>query len=193
MPSTFHPLPLISLSAATRLHRSTTAAQLDDPALSQMTDLRQGPCVVADHLDGLDETLHVMLRAQVHMAFVAGVGGEIIGMVGREDLQGEKPVQRALADHVHHEELALDHVMAPTTAWQVVTYSQLAHTRLGDLVATLREHGLRYLVVVDGQGQGVTLRGVFSARRLEAALGVSLLADLHSRNFAELEATLASR
>jgi hypothetical protein len=44
--------------------------------------------------------------------------------------------------------------------------------------------------VAPGAG-GPLLRGVFSARHLETALGLSIDADLHSRNFAELEASLA--
>jgi hypothetical protein len=35
------------------------------------------------------------------------------------------------------------------------------------------------------------LRGLFSARQLEAALGMAIRGDLHSRNFAELEQVLS--
>lgn len=195
MPSTtpFHALPLHGLSSSPALVEASQTADPADPALSQMTDLRRGPCVVADHLDDLDGTLHVMLRARVHMAFVTGVDGELLGHVSRDDLQGEKPLLKALADHVRHEELTLEQVMTPVSQWQVVTLDSLTHARLGDVVATLRAHSLRYLLVLAPQGPQQAVCGVFSAQRLEQALGVPVGADLHSRNFAELESVLGGR
>jgi hypothetical protein len=190
--SEFHSLPLQSVPGAPGLATAVAAASLQDPALSQMTDLTHGPCVVADHLDGLEATWHVMLRAQVHMAFVAGVDGGIIGMVSRDDLKGEKPVQRALAAGVHHQELALEQLMTPVSAWQVLDASRLAHARVGDVVTTLREHSLRYLLVAEKHEGVPQLCGLFSARRLEMALGTAIDADLHFRSFAELESVLGS-
>lgn len=186
----YHSLPLTGVSAAPALAPITAPAALADPALVQMTDFRQGPCVVVDHMDGLDATLNVMLRSQVHMALVSGVDGEVLGMVSRDDLQGEKPVQRALADHIKHDDLVVQHVMTPASAWQVANVAELNHARLGDVVATLREHSLRYLLVVEPHAERPVLRGVFSARHIEAALGMPIGADLHSNNFAELESSL---
>ena len=66
------PLPLQSLQRAPRLPKVQRAAQAHDPALSLLTDLHHSPCVVASHRDGLDATLHLMMRAGVRMVFVAG-------------------------------------------------------------------------------------------------------------------------
>jgi hypothetical protein len=187
----FHVLPVVGVPVAPALPVGQPNARPEDPALSQMTDLRVAPCVVADHLDSLAQTLHVMARARVHMALVTGVDGALVGMVTRDDLHGERPVQLALADRVPHAELALERVMTPLAQWQVVAVAQVEHASLGDVVATLHAHSLRYLLVVAPGAGGPLLRGVFSARHLETALGLSIDADLHSRNFAELEASLA--
>ena len=80
--------------------------------------------------------------------------------------------------------------MTPVDQWPVISSAAAAHARVGDIVATLQEQSLRYLLVVDQQAGEPVLRGLFSARQLEAALGLEIGADLHSRSFAELEATL---
>ena len=163
----------------------------DDPALAVFTDLAHGPCVVVSHRDGLDATLHVMMRAGVRMAFVSGSDGELSGMVTAEDIQGERPVLRSSASHVPHGELTVADVMVPLGQWDTVELSTVRTARLGDVARTLSAHGLRYLLVTQvKQGQTV-LRGLFSARRLEQALGTRLDHDLHSRSFAELEQALA--
>ncbi len=192
MPSNehFRPLPLARLAGAPALPTVLQTAGLDDAALSLFTDLRHSSVVIASHQDGLDQTLHVMKRAGVRMVFVTGVRSELIGLVTADDLQGERPVLRALADHVRHQELALEHVMTPVSQWQVIAMSQLAGARVGHIVATLREHGLRYLLVTEVQEGQTSLRGLFSARRVELALNTVIEGSLQSRSFADLEAAL---
>lgn len=188
--ATFHSLPLTGLSSAPALPRPRARAEPGDPAMSQMTDLRSAACVVADHLDSLAQTLHVMQRAGVHMVLVTGVDGQMIGMVSRDDLHGERPVQRALADGIAYTDLPLERLMTPLSQWLVADLGNIEHACLGDVVATLRSHSLRYLLVVAREKGQAMLHGLFSARHLEAVLGTVIEADLHSRNFAELEALL---
>lgn len=186
----FQRLPLTTVSGQPQLPPATHAASLTDPAISQMTDLRLAPCVTVDHRDGIPATLHVMQRAGVRMAFVAGVGGELIGLVTVDDLQGERPLLRAINDHVAVDELTLEQVMMPRAEWRVIDAWQIEHSRIGNLAATMREHGLRYLLVAERGQHGSLIRGIFSARRLEAALGIELGNGSRSRSFAELEAAL---
>lgn len=186
----FQLLPLTHVAGQPHLPPAGLKAAVPDPAISQMTDLRLGACVKVDHHDGIAPTLHVMQRAGVRMAFVTGVGGELIGLVTADDLQGEQPMRRAMSDRVGFEELTLDQVMIPLGQWQVLDAWQVEHSRIGHVAATMRRHGLRYLLVVERQTKSTEIRGVFSARRLEQALGIELGAALHSRSFAEIEAAL---
>lgn len=187
----FQLLPLTPMAGTAQLPQVGQKATLTDPATSLLTDLRHGACVTVDHLDGLASTLHVMQRAGVRMAFVTGVGSTLIGLVTADELQGEGPMLRAMADHVRLEDLTLDQVMVPLSRWQVLDAFQVEHSRLGNVAATMREHGLQYLLVADRHEQGMQLRGVFSARRLERALGIELAPRLRSRSFAEIGAALA--
>lgn len=187
----FKPLSLRSLSVAPRLPQVQRSAQPHDSALSLLTDLHHSPCVVASHRDGLEQTLHLMMRAGVRMVFVSGSDGELVGMVAAEDLQGERPVLRASAHQVGHHELTLADIMVPVTQWDAVDLADVRTAQLGDIAATMREHGLRYLLVTQRKNDVVVLRGLFSARRLEMAMNTTLEPDLHSRSFAELEQVLA--
>jgi hypothetical protein len=186
----YKPLKLSPLLHAPKLPNVHRSARPDDPALSLLTDLHHAPCVVAQHHDGLGQTLHLMMRAGVRMVFVAGADGQLAGMVTAEDLQGERPVQHASNRQVGHHELTLADVMVPLVHWASVDLADVRSARLGDVAATLQEQGLRYLLVTQHKPEGATLRGLFSARRIELALHTSLEHDLHSRSFAELEQAL---
>lgn len=185
------PLTVQSLALAPSLPKVQRSARPHDPALSVLTDLMQAPCVVADHSDGLEPTLHLMRRAGVRMVFVTGADGELVGMVAAEDLQGERPVQRASARQVRHHELTLLDIMVPVTQWETLDITQVRVAHIGEIVATMREHNLRYLLVTQKKDGVTMLRGLFSASRLERALNTTIEPDGHSRNFAELESVLA--
>jgi len=193
MPSAFgfKPLPLHAVHKAPSLPQAQRHASPNDPALSLLTDLHHGPCVVASHRDGLSETLHLMMRSGVRMVFVAGSDGALVGMATAEDIQGERPVLHASRHHVQHHELTLADVMVPVARWDTVDMAEVRHARLGDVAATLHEHGLRYLLVTQRKQGETVLRGLFSARRLEMAMQTAIEPDLHSRSFAELEQALA--
>lgn len=193
MPHThrFKPLPLATMSVAPDLPTVQRSCLPHEPALNLLTDLRHSACVVASHRDGLDQTLHLMLRAGVRMVFVAGADGQLVGMVTAEDIQGERPVVRASSQKVHHGELTLSDVMIPVSHWDTVDLAQVRTARLGDVAATMHEHGLRYLLVTQTKNGSTMLRGLFSARRLEMAMNTTIEPDLHSRSFAELEQALA--
>ena len=81
--------------------------------------------------------------------------------------------------------------MVPVTQWDTVDVAQVRVADVGEIVATMREHNLRYLLVTQKKGGSTVLRGLFSASRLEQALNTMIEPDLHSRNFAELELVLA--
>ena len=148
--------------------------------------------VVAGHRDRLDQTLHLMMRAGVRMVFVAGADGALVGMVTAEDLQGERPVVRASSHHVPHSELTVSDVMVPLHRWPTVDLGRVRTARLGEIAATMHEHGLRYLLVTQTKHGQTTLRGLFSASRLERAMQTVIDSDLHSQSFAELEMALAT-
>ena len=190
--SRFMPLATTSLARPPRKPETTCRATLADRALSVFTDLRYSAIVTADHLDHLGETAELLLKSGVHMGFVSDVHGRIVGMVSAEQLGGERPLQRAMAANVRHDELTLEDLMAPLSDWAVIDAGELAHARVGDIVETLHATGQRYLFVTEKlEDDEVALRGLFSARRIEEALEAAIDSDGHAHSFAELGSLLA--
>jgi hypothetical protein len=70
--------------------------------------------------------------------------------------------------------------------------SDLHGTKVGHVVATLRNTGRQHAVVVDAEANGrQTVRGVFSATQIARQLGIALQTGEIARTFAEIEALLA--
>lgn len=189
--SRFRSLLLTGLTRPPRQARVHTHATLTDPAWSVFTDLRYSACVTVDHLDRLGTTAELLHKCGVHMGLVTDARGDIVGMVSAEALRGERPLQRASAARIHHDELTLEDLMAPLSDWAVVDVEELTHARVGDIAQTLHATGQRYLFVTEHIDGECVLRGLFSARRIESALQAHLPEDGHAHTFAELESMLA--
>lgn len=187
----FRALPLSSMTTAPELPKWQRLASPDDPALGLLTDLQHSPCVVAHQQDGLDQTLHLMLRAGVRMVFVSDAEGTLVGVVTADDIQGERPVVHASARQMSRHELTVADVMVPVTQWDTVDLSTVRNASLGDVAETMHQHDLRYLLVTQKKGGKTMLRGLFSATRLEMAMNTTIEPDLHSRSFAELGQVLS--
>ena len=188
--SRFMPLPTAALSRPPRKPETKCQATLADRALSVFSDLRYSAIVTADHLDPLSLTAEIMMRAGVHMGLVTDIHGQISGMISAEQLSGERPMQRAMAANLRHDELTLEDLMTPLADWAVIDAGELAHARVGDVVETLHATGQRYLFVTEKVDGEVYLRGLFSARRIEEALESAISSDGHAHSFAELESLL---
>lgn len=201
--SDFHALPVQAAPASgLSLCASRARATLTDPALRLYTDLRGGAVVVVQPDDGADATLALMMRAGVRMALVGRVrdgSGDVQGLVTAADLAGERSTLRALERGVSHGELSVGDLMTPISQWPAVEFGALGRAQVGDVVATLRSVGRRYLLVTETTmthtplKSGVPetkLRGIFSASRIEQALETALPEDLQSRSFAELRVAL---
>jgi hypothetical protein len=179
------------------LARAEAHVELADPASAVFTDLRVAPGVVVPTTESLEETRRLMQLAGVRMAFVVNAGEDVMGMVTLADLQGERPAQAARVRGVPPRDLTALDVMTAVGHWSTIDAAHLARAQVGHVVETLRATGQRYLVVVERIVDDAQLnrahwviRGLFSANRVERALGRPIAEELRSKSFAELAATL---
>lgn len=189
----FHALPVRSiLEAPLALVRAEAHVGFDDPAATVLTDLRIASSVVVPAEEPLEDARRLMQHAGVRMAFVFDAAGGVIGLVTAADLQGERALQAAMRRGMSHGELSVADVMTPVADWASVDAAALPRARVGDIVATFRATAQRYLIVVERDADGVpTIRGVFSANRVERALGHAIEEELRSATFSALAAALA--
>lgn len=166
----------------------------DTPALALLTDLAHGPRVSVYPDDKIDAAVALMKRAGVRMAFVvanADASHTPIGLVTATDLLGEQPLQIAAGSPLQRRDLHVRDLMEPLDRWQVIDMATARAARLGHVVATLQAIGRRHLVVVQQRPSGLVVRGVFSATRIERALGTPIGSGTRARSFADVGAALA--
>lgn len=173
-------------------------ASLHDPAVSVLTDLSHGPRVTVHINDTADEALALMARAGVRLAFVDAPDGQILGLVLADALLGERPAQFAQGTGLRPGQVAVRSLMEPCERWSVVEYARLHDARIGHVVRTLQLTGRRHLIVVEKANDPTALsahrlvvRGLFSATRIERAIGQTIGVQGGASTFAELGAELA--
>ncbi|MBX3606229.1 MAG: CBS domain-containing protein [Piscinibacter sp.] len=189
----FHALPVRSvLEAPLGLVHAEAHVEFDDPATAVLTDLRIASSVVVPSDEPLEDTRRLMQHAGVRMAFVLDAAGGVVGLVTAADLQGERALQAATQRGTSHGELCVADLMTPVVDWAVVDAGDVPRARVGDIVATFRATAQRYLIVVERDArQNPVVRGVFSANRVERALGHAIEEELRSNTFSALAAALA--
>lgn len=189
----FHALPVRpALEAPLALVRSEAHVELDDPASAVLTDLRIASSVVVPIDEPLEDARRLMQHAGVRMAFVLESHGGVVGLVTAADLQGERALQVAHRRGVAYGDLTVADVMTPVAQWAAIDVRELSRARVGDVVASFRATAQRYLIVVERDAQGASMvRGVFSANRVERALGHAIEEELRSATFSALAQALA--
>jgi len=175
-------------------------AELSDPAGDVFTDLRVSPSIVVPAAESLQDAHRLMQYAGTRMAFVVDFDGAVVGLATAADLQGERPLLATHERFVAHQDLTVADVMTRVADWVTFGIEQLEKASIGDIVLTLHSTGQRYLIATEAtvdSGPQVPaaartqVRGLFSANRIERAIGQPIDGELRSRSFAELAAALA--
>ncbi|HVL57503.1 MAG TPA: CBS domain-containing protein [Burkholderiaceae bacterium] len=150
------------------------------PALPLMTDLRAGPTVTVEPRVQIDAALELMRAAGVRLAFVVDSSRRLLGAVTAQEIQGDRPMrllQGGGGDRStgSRSELTVAQLMHPPSQWQVIEYRDAARASIGTIVDAMKAIGQRHLIVVEtDKARRQTLRGLFSATRIENELGEAL-------------------
>ena len=192
--SYFHSLQVLGTPLQqVAIARVDAHATLEDPAQRLMTDLDSSACVCVPADASLGDAERLMQYAGVRMAFVVD-GGIVSGNVTLADLRGERTLRITGSRHVPYEELVVRDVMTSLVDWTSIHLGDVWTATIGDIVATMRDNGARYLFVLSGKAGSDSVprvRGIFSASRIEKALGAPISVELRSRSFADLAVALA--
>lgn len=184
----YFPLPLhVPAGTAMALASPRQRVELHDSALSVLTDFHLGPSVFVHAAAPLQDALKLMQHAGVRMAFVRDQGEQIRGLITAATLLSERPMMQVRQRGTRYGDLTVADVMLPTSRWECVEHSLVENARVGDVVATLAETGLLYLVVTERIDGAEVIRGLFSATRIERALGMPVTGDpTRPRRFADM-------
>jgi CBS domain-containing protein len=141
--------------------------ELTDPCRSVMTDFNERGMVRVPPSQQVDDALEAMRHAGVRSAFVVDAEGErVLGMITAYDIMGEKPIRHLQTVGGAREDVTVADIMDPAEDWQVTHLDAVDQANVGVLLDTFAKLGRTHLPVVEGAGDALRLRGVFSAAKV---------------------------
>ena len=161
---------------------------LDDPAFSVMTDLREVRAATTTPSELMSRAHAQMIQRGVRLLFVIDREGGIVGVITATDLLGEKPMRFAQSHGVTHSEIQVSDIMTPASMLEAIPFQDVAQMRVGHVVATHKAVHRQHLMVAEDGGRRV--RGLFSASQVARQLGLELQTMEVAQTFADIEAAL---
>ncbi|MCP5300175.1 MAG: CBS domain-containing protein [Chromatiaceae bacterium] len=148
---------------------------LDSPAMDVMTDLSLVSAETVSPNASVDDAEEKMIASGVRLLFVTSPLNQVIGIVTSKDLGGENILRFINDTNTPRKDLIVRDIMTPQHKIDVLEMGDVATSRVGDLVATLKRMGRQHALVVDRSGQGQqTIRGLLSTSQIGRQLGISI-------------------
>ncbi len=187
----YAPLTLKPLTPGARVATPNPPGRvnLDDPAFSVMTDLREVSAAITTPEEPIDAAHAMMIRRGVRLLFVLDPQGAVAGIITASDLLGVKPMQFMQSHGVSHAEVQVRDIMTRASQLDALSLVEVSQMRVGHVVATLKAARRRHLTVAEDGGQRI--RGLFSASQIARQLGMELQTFEVAQTFADIEAALA--
>lgn len=147
--------------------------ELNDPAVSVMTDFRVRALFKVSPEDTIDEALHKMKVAGLRIGFVIDDASENIqGMITSYDIMGEKPMRYlqsvGFADRgVTHKDIKVQDIMEKISDWVSVEMKNVETVNVQAVLDAFQRTGRTHLPVLDNkEGKEHHLRGLFSSAKV---------------------------
>ncbi len=80
--------------------------------------------------------------------------------------------------------------MTPYDRLEVMTWFDVERSRVGDIIESLKRVGRQHALVVDGEPEAQTIRGIFSSTQIARQVGEPIDTSVRAANFADLEYAL---
>lgn len=175
-----------------RLQQHQPVTTMDSPALEVMTDLTRIAAAVVSPGTTVDDANHFMMRRGVRMLLVLDGEEVLAGIVTATDIMGEAPITLARERGVRHSDITVGDVMTPAHRLDAFELDKVRSARVGNIVASLRQHRRHHALVTQPDGSGaLEVRGIFSLSQIARQLGTALALPDAADSFAEIEAALA--
>lgn len=161
---------------------------LRSPAVEVMTDFSAvSPVTILESI-AIDEALERMKSQHVRMLFVTSAAGKFCGVITAQDIMGNKVMVYMSSHSVGREEVNVSHIMLDKLHLRSLTFDQVQHSRIGDIMLTLKSSGDQHLLVVDESSLGIKrIRGIISASDISRKLKVGFDVMYEAKSFAEIE------
>jgi CBS-domain-containing membrane protein len=166
--------------------------ELDSPAEWVMTTTADlaGATVMPD--EGLQRAQERMTQQNAQVLLVVAQMPRVLGILTREDLQGEQALRLVSERRLAHRDLRVADLMQPVSALGAIELRALRRASVAQVVATLTRSGQRHLLVIEqaSDGEPLHMRGLLSRARVEHQLDTRLPVIAMADTFAEIERAL---
>ncbi|MFI4890682.1 MAG: CBS domain-containing protein [Steroidobacterales bacterium] len=145
--------------------------QLGDPAIYAVTDFtREYPITVGEDRQ-IDMALDDMIRFGVRALLVVR-DQRTVGLITSYDIQGERPLQfLQTSNYNRHQDVRVGDIMTPWAQLLSLDWHRIETASAGELLLAIQQAGLTHLIVVEnGEGRSLVVRGLVSMTRLERQL-----------------------
>jgi len=142
---------------------------LESPAVSIFTDFTiQKPLVIEANLSAVEaETL--MRRAHVRLKIVVDKFNNFLGLVSVDDLCGQEVMKR-VGQGFNRENILVSELMHAKEKLKALSYKEIQHASIGDIVIALQELGSQHCLVIDHENNKI--RGIFSSNEIARKLRI---------------------
>ncbi|HAG62069.1 MAG TPA: hypothetical protein DCL40_04105 [Coxiellaceae bacterium] len=150
---------------------SSELAYEDDPATSVMQSLANGHTLNILESTSLDDAIQTMKTHHVTLMLVTR-DSHITGILSSEDLLGEKPITLQQRSRIERENIMVKMLMTPLNEIILMDIEDVLHARVGNVIATLKNHHQPYAIVSSNQTpqEEKALHGIFSASQISKQL-----------------------
>lgn len=165
---------------------------LRSPASQVITDFSLAMPVTVSEDTQVDEALERMKNQHVRMLFVTTQADKFVGVITARDISGTKAMIHMNSCGVSRQEVLVSDIMHNKTDLRSLTFDQVKHSRIGDIMLTLKSSGDQHLLVVDETELGIKrIRGIISASDISRKLKVGFDIMQEAKSFAEIEKIVA--
>lgn len=167
---------------------SCEQVSLRSPARQVMTDFSLISPVTVSADTQVDDALERMKSQHVRMLFVTTPVGKFVGVITARDISGTKAMIYMNSCGISRHEVLVRDIMHDKTYLRSLKFEQVKHSRIGDIMLTLKNSGDQHLLVVDETELGIErIRGVISASDISRQLKVGFDIMHEAKSFAEIE------
>ena len=198
MTNKYNALPRHTMSQQAKVDRRMmerpTNVNLDEPALSVMTDLSQVTPFCIEPNATIEKANDNMIACGVRSLFVTNYDGELLGLITSSDVLGEKPVQHIKENGGTRMDIFVQDIMIDKDALDVLYKTDVEKASVGDIVETMKILDRQHALVMDTNADGKqTVFGMFSTTQIGRQINTPLEPMSRGANtFADVEQAILS-
>lgn len=164
------------------------AISLHSPASEVMTDFEKVKPVTVSQDMPVADALERMKSQHVRLLFAINASGAFTGVITARDIMGRRVLAYAETHGIARGDVLVKHIMVLKDSLQALTYEQLKHAKIGDVMVTLKDSGEQHVLVIDeGIARVKRVRGIISASDISRLLKVGFDVMYEAKSFAEIE------